>query len=267
MGSACSHAEQKEIHAKDIIKLLEKGKNVEIANKIILDDVDFTLANHLQMFSNSQIQNVINGNIFFSNCIFMGKITTNGSKDNFSIMTKFNENLIFQNCDFRGDVDFSNAVVMGSINFNKAKFRKTTSFNNMMVYAKDAYFSEIEAENSVSMIYACFNGNLYVMDGQFQSDLSLQNITVNGKLMASGLQCTAAAEFDMMSIRGRAIFNYAKFDKQASFIQSRFFDDADFVGTTFTENANLENTYFFGKLNMGDKEYPCDRTMERIMKN
>lgn len=265
MVSACTHAEQKEMHAKDIIKLLEKGKNVEIANKIILDDLDFTLGNHLQMLSNSQIQNVINSNVFFSNCVFMGKITTNGTKDNFPIATKFSENLIFHNCDFRGDVDFSNAVVLGAINFNKAKFRKNTSFNNLMAFSKDAYFSEIEAEGSVSMIYASFNGNLFLMDGQFQSDLSLQNITIQGKLMASGLQCTSAAEFDMMSIRGRAIFNYTNFNKQASFIQSRFFDDADFVGTTFSENANLENTYFFGKLNMGDKEYPCDRTMEQLL--
>lgn len=267
LASACSHAEQKEIYAKDIVKLLEKGKNVEIANKIIMDDLDFTKGNHFQMLSNSQIQNVISSNIFFSNCVFMGNITTNGSKDNFPIATKFNENLVFQNCDFRGEVDFSNSVVMGSTNFNKAKLRKTSSFNNMTINSKDAYFSEIEAEGSVSMIYTFFAGNLFLMDGQFQSDLSLQNITINGKLMANGLQCSAAAEFDMMSIRGRAIFNYSQFSKQASFIQSRFYDDVDFVETTFTENANLENTYFFGTLNMGDKKYPCKQTMEEIIKN
>ncbi|MCQ2959861.1 MAG: pentapeptide repeat-containing protein [Bacteroidales bacterium] len=262
--SSCSHAEQKEIKASEFMKDLRKGKSVSIANKIIIDDVDFTSIENLQLLSNSQLQNVVEGNIFFSNCVFMGNITSNGMKDNFPIQTKFCNNLIFTNCDFRGDVNFENAVVQGNVNFNKAKFRKNASFNNFSVWSKDSYFSEIESEGDLYMIYASFYGNLYMMDGNFQKNISMQNAVVNGKFMANGWQCLQSAEFDMISVRGRAIFNYSNFGKEASFIQARFFDDVDFVGTTHENSVNFEGAYFYGKLNLGDVVYPSSRTIEEL---
>lgn len=263
--SSCSHAEQREIKSSDFMKDLKSGKSITVVNKIILDNVDFTSTENYQILG-TQLQNVIEGNISFVNCVFMSDVTALGKKDNASVSTIFNNNLQFVNCDFRGTVTFDNAVVMGTTNFNKAKFLKPASFNNMTIWAKDSYFSEIEAEDNVSFIYSSFYGNLYIMDGKFKGDFSLQNALVNGKLLANGLQCSKAAEFDMSSIRGRAIFNYSTFEKQASFIQARFFDDADFVETNFSESANLEGTYFFGKLNMGDKFYPCNREMKDLMK-
>ena len=266
--SSCSHAEQKEIYAKDIIKQLTKGKDVMIYNKIIMDDLDFTAVKNEQPLRTGQLQNVITGNVFFHSCVFMGNVTTNNrvSTGNQPSQTKFNENIIFQLCDFRGEADFENAIVMGSADFSQSAFRKKANFNNFVVLGKDTYFSEIEAEDSFSMIYASFGGNFYIMDGKFQKDFSLQNATINGKLLANGLLCSANAEFDMISVHGRAIFNYSQVEKQASFIQSRFFDDADFIGIKFAEST-YENAYFYGLLRFDDKEYPCPRKYEELLKN
>ena len=264
--SSCSHAEQKEIYAKDIIKQLAKGKNVTITNKIIMDDLDFTTVDNPQPLNSTLIQNVVKGNVFFVNCVFMGKVTACDDTKKIPIYTKFNENLVFQQCDFRGDCDFQMVIVMGTSSFAQSKFRKKANFDNFVVLGKDTYFSEIEAEDSFSMNYASFVGNFFIMDGKFQKDLSLQNATINGKLLANGLQCSANAEFDMISVHGRAIFNYSQVEKQASFIQSRFFDDADFIGIKFAESI-YENAYFYGLLRFDDKEYPCPRKYEELLKN
>lgn len=263
--SSCSQAEQKEIYSKDIVKQLQKGKDVRIIGKIIMDDFDFTAIEKYQLVSTNQIQNVVSGNVFFCNCVFMGNVTACNNLQKVPVHTRFEQNLVFQNCDFRGEVSFKNAIVMGTANFDKAKFRKNTDFSNICVWARDSYFSEIEAEGPVAMYYASFFGNLYLMDGQFQDVLSLQNVTVNGKLMANGLKCSSNAEFDMASIRGRANFNYSTFEKSASFIQSRFYDDAEFINTNINDSANFENTYFFGKLNFGDKEIPCSRIYKDLI--
>jgi len=267
--SSCSHAEQKEIYAKDIIKQLTKGKDVMIYNKIIMDDLDFTAVKNEQPLRTGQLQNVITGNVFFHSCVFMGNVTTNNKvgTGNQPTQTKFNENVIFQLCDFRGEADFENAIVMGSADFLQSAFRKKANFNNFVVLGKDTYFSEIEAEDSFTMIYASFGGNFYIMDGKFQKDFCLQNAMINGKLLANGNTCSGNAEFDMMTVQGRAIFNYMQCEKQASFIQSRFFDDAEFVGTNFADSANYESAYFYGKLLLGDKEIPCPRKYEELIKN
>lgn len=263
--SACSQAaDTKEIHASSFMKDVKKGKNVEIANKIILDDVDFTSIEKYQLLNSSQLQNVVEGNICFINCIFMGKVTAVGEYKSVGVQTKFNNNLVFQSCDFRGDVVFDNAVVMGAADFEQAKFRKNASFNNMMVWAKDSYFSEIEAEGTVNMIYTSFNGNLYIRDAIFQKSVSFQGMTVQGLLAASSMKCSESTEFDMVTVGKRAMFNYSSFAQQPTFIQARFHDDAEFVGIEFQNlNEAFEKTCVYGKLQIGETIYPSFGNVER----
>lgn len=264
--SSCTQAqEKKEIHASDFLKDVKKGKAVSVANKIILDDVNFFVSEkNLQLAGSNRLENVVDGNIFFVNCIFMGNVSAVGEYKSVGVQTKFNNNLIFQNCDFRGDVVFDNAVVMGTADFQQAKFRKNASFNNMMIWAKDSYFSEIEAEGTVNFIYATFNGNLYMRDAVFQKPVSFQGVTVQGQFAASGMNCLQSAEFDMITVGQRAIFNYSTFAKQPTFIQARFHDDAEFVGDTL-QNVNevFENTYVAGKLLIGESVAPARLKVEQ----
>lgn len=265
--SSCTHADQKEIYASDIIKLMHKHKHVEIANKIILDDLDFTKHENLCMLNSNTVQNVIEENVFFYNCVFMGAVKATGTHMKANVHTKFCNNLIFQNCDFRGAVDFSNAVVMGQLNMSQSKFHKSATFDHITVWSKNSYMSEIESDSSFTMIFSSFQGTLYMMDAIFHDFFTMQGASVQGKLLSNGIHCSKVAEYDMLSVQGRSVFNYAKFEKQPTFIQARFHDDVEFIGAEFKESANLENTCFYGKLNMGDKEYPCPREMSTIIKN
>lgn len=264
--SSCSQAaEKKEIKASEFLKDVKKGKAITVVNKIILDDVNFFVSEKdLQFVGSNRLENVVEGNISFLNCIFMGNVSAVGEYKSVAVQTKFCNNLVFQNCDFRGDVVFDNAVVTGTVDFQQSKFRKNVSFNNMIVWAKDSYFSEIEAEGTMNMIYTTFNGNLYMRDAVFQDAVSFQGMCVQGQFAASGMKCSKSAEFDMLMVGQRAIFNYSSFAQQPTFIQARFHDDAEFEGDTLPNlNEIFEKAYVYGKLQVGETVYPSSGNVEQ----
>ena len=244
MVFSCKGADRKEINASEVIKLLKSGKDVQLVDRIIMDDLDFTVDGEPFALNVNLLQNETTSNIFFSNCIFIGKVTSNGKKGAATIQSRFQKNLIFLSCDFRGDVDFGESVVFGMVNFSKSIFRENANFNNMSVWSKDSYFSEIKAEKTFSMIYASFLGNLYFMDAKFGQNASFQETSVKGSLSFNNAVFEERAGFDLMEIGGSAFFNYAVFEKNANFSFSRFFNTTNFVKTTFKEKGNFEKAYF-----------------------
>ena len=240
---SCTSAEKKELKSSDIIKLIKKGKPVQIVGKIILDDLDFTQANEPFVVDASTVQTEITSNIFFSNCVFMGKVTSNSSKGKINLQSVFKNNLIFSSCDFRGEVNFRNAVVFGKTDFSQSTFRKQANFNNISVWSKGSYFDNIAAEQNFTMIYASFLGNLSFLDAEFQTKSSFQEIKVNGNLSFINVIFADNVDFALMEA-GRTMFNYAVFEKNASFGNARFLSSAEFINAAFRGNTNFENAYF-----------------------
>ncbi len=241
---SCSGNEKKEIKASEILKLLKKGEAVQIVDKIILDDLDFVSAKEPFLMSNNTLQTEITSNIFFSNCVFMGKVTTNGQKEKFGITSVFKNNVSFVGCDFRGEVNFENAVIFGSVNFSKSIFRKNTSFNGIAIWSKDSYFSEVKAEDDFSMIYSSVLGNLYFINARFDKNASFQEISVKGKLSFNNATFQQSAGLDLIEVYERAFFNYVTFEKEANFSNSKFFQTAEFVNAKFNAKGNFEKTFF-----------------------
>ena len=241
---SCSAASNKEMKASEIVRLLQKGKDVQIVDRIIWDDLDFSASKNLKVFSLNQLQANVEGNVFFSNCVFMGKVTSNGKKEALSVCTRFKSNLIFHECDFRGEVDFSGANVFGMVNFSKSVFRENANFDQIAVWSKDSYFSEMKAEKDFSMIYAAIKGNLYFLNAGFDGGASFQEINVDGKLSFNNSVFKNSAGFDLMSVHGAAFFNYIVFEKGADFSFSRFLSVADFVNANFGEKGVFEKTFF-----------------------
>jgi len=244
MVFSCRGADKKEINSSEIIKLLKSGKDIQLVDRIIMDDLDFTVSSDGYALNVHSLQNEINSNIFFADCIFIGKVTTNGKKGPSPVQSRFNKNLIFLHCDFRGDVDFSQSVVFGIVNFSKSSFREYADFNNLTIWSKDSYFSEIKAEKTFSMIYASFLGNLYFIDAKFNQNANFQETSVKGKLSFNNAVFGGRAGLDLMEIGGGAFFNYAVFEKNANLSFSRFLHTADFIKTTFKEKGNLEKAHF-----------------------
>ena len=248
----CHGADKKEMKASEIIKLVKKGKPVQLVNKIILDDLDFTADNKPFVLNANMLRSEIQSNIYFDGCVFLGRVTSNGKQGKTPVQSCFRNNLTFVGCDFRGEVDFDGAVVFGTVNFGRSTFRENASFNNMAVWTKDSYFSEMKAEKDFLMVYATFSGNLFFPDAAFEGNASFQETSVKGKLVFNNCAFAGRAGFDLIEVNGSAFFNYARFEKRADFSSSRFMFTADFVQTAFGNEANFEKASFMNKVNFED---------------
>ena len=246
---SCAAADKKEMKASEIIALAKKGKPVQVAGKIIIGDLDFTAVGKPFVVTANLIRCDIPSNIFFEQCVFMGKVTSNGKHGELPVQTCFRNNLVFTGCDFRGETDFDGAVVFGMVNFSRSVFRGNVNFNNMAVWAKDSYFTGINAEKKFSMIYASFAGNLNFFDAAFHGYATFQEISAKGKLMFNNSSFEERAGFDMMEVYGYAFFNYAKFKKAVDFSWARFMGAVEFVNVTIEEQANFEKTTFLNAVN------------------
>ncbi|MDR2084392.1 MAG: hypothetical protein LBP67_05300 [Bacteroidales bacterium] len=242
--TSCTANEKKEITASEIIKLIKKEKHIHIAEKIIIDDLNFTDVNQEFIVNGSMLQNEINSNILFVNCVFMGKVSTKSKKANLPVNSVFKNNLAFLDCDFRGDIDFSNTIVFGMLNFSQSKFREKAIFDNLSIWAKDSYFNEIKVEKTFSMIYASFHGNLYMTNSEFKGKFTMQETYVNGKLSLNNCIFFENANFDLISINKNAFFNYVTFNKTSNFSFSYFMQSTEFINTTFNEKGLFEKTFF-----------------------
>jgi len=237
----CSAAvERTEMNASEVITLIKSGKHVDLSDKIIFDDLDFTLAAEPFTITGSALQSEILVNIHFHNCIFLGKVTSN----NAAVQTSFKNNLTFSGCDFRGEVNFDNAVVFGMVNFSGSIFRENASFNNLAAWSKDSRFNEMKAEKRFTMIYSTFLGNLNFFGTEFSSVTSFQETTVMGNLTFNNARFSQRAGFDLMAVYSSAFFNYAEFAAAANFSRARFLHTVEFANATFAVPANFEKTSF-----------------------
>ena len=246
---SCVRAEQKEMKASEILSLVKKEKSVHVVDKIIIGEVDFTEGCEPFILSVNMLQCDIMSNIFFENCVFMDKVTSNGKHGKTPVQSRFMRNLLFNGCDFRGEVDFSDATVFGMVSFGRTVFREKANFNNIAVWSKDSYFSEMKAEKTFSMVYSYFAGNLNFLDAAFDGNASFQEITVTGKLSFKNSVFKDRAGFDMMTVSGNASFNYARFEKTANFSWARFMGAAEFVNANFETQPRFEKTLFLNKAN------------------
>jgi hypothetical protein len=241
--SECSASEKKEIKASSILEQIKKGNHIHFNDKIIVDDLNFSDSAEPFIFSTSALQTEIKSNIFFSNCIFLGKVTANEKKSNIPVRCKFNNNLIFFNFDFRDEVNFNGAIVFG-MNFSKSTFREKTDFNNIAVWAKDSYFQEINAEKEFTLINALIFGNLYFQNSVFKGKTSFQSASVKGTLMFNYCTFEENAGLDLMETGGDAFFNHVQFAKWTNFSWSRFMNTTNFANAIFENKATFEKTIF-----------------------
>jgi predicted transcriptional regulator with HTH domain len=201
------------VKASDIIKRLEQGESVEMKDVVVEGVLDFSSVGKLSPVGTGAFEARVKANVFCLRCVFKEKVVAQKS----NIRTRFDGNVVFLESEFQKDVDFSNAVIYGTVNFTKSAFKENAIFNHIAVWSKDSYFSEITANKKFSLDASSFQGNLSFFNSKFLSNFSLQEVFVLGILQSSNADFGGKTDFAMLKIVNRAIFHYAKFKSEPDF--------------------------------------------------
>ncbi len=251
-------ATMKEYQAKDIVKLINKGKTILFVNAIIKDDLDFSAINDMEMASPTCFIAHVPSTIYFQSCVFLGEVKGYGSKPinqkSIPVKTRFARNVQFMDCDFRKGVDFSEAVFDEGVHFNKSVFRKEALFNNILSIGQKNQWWEIEADSTFMMCGAIFRGDLNMMDANFKQDASLQGINVND-LQISNLHSAGGFDLSTSTFNGYFISNYATCEEMISLSFCKFGGRTDIVGSTFEKGCEMERSLFYGEVNLSQSKF------------
>jgi len=201
------------VKAPDIIKKLEKGESVELKDAVVEGVLDFSSLGTLSQVGPSMFEAKVKANFFCLRCLFKEKVVAQKS----NAYTRFDGNVVFLESEFLKQVNFSNAVIYGTVNFSKSVFKDDAVFSLMSVWAKDSYFSEIKASKKFALDASSFHGNLSFFDAQFLGNCSLQEVFVLGILQSSNAVFDGKTDFAMLKTGSRAIFRYAKFKYEPNF--------------------------------------------------
>ncbi len=261
LAFSCTNAQEKEgesvvkeYSAKEIIKIINKGKEVIISNAIIKDDLIFSEVEDTDFTSLAGFTANVNVNIFFQGCVFMGDVKSVGKKKvkekKINVKTRFGKDVNFTDCDFRKNVDFSEAEFSHTVNFAKSIFRGHTQFNNIYCLGQQNQWWEIEADSTFLMCNSTFLGNVNMMDAKFQREFTLQGLSINN-LQISNIIVEEKFDFSLANVQGYLICNYGQFNGDAILSYGRFLGRADITNSHFHQDFEIKKSLFYGlvKLN------------------
>lgn len=237
------------IKAGQLIKTINKGKPILIKDMIIMDDLDFTLVTNHEIFSSSLETARTDVPVTFLNCIFMGKVITNGTESGRQVRVNFGRNLTFEACDFRQEVNFDNVIVDGEVNFTGATFREPARFNNVHFKGKNNWFTAVTSEKNFSMQEALINGSFDFFKAHANGKLSFQSTEFNGVARFSDLECNGTCDLSLVRFRDDALFTYSNFSDDFRMANAIILGRLDLNSCEFQTNAYLPESRFFGPVN------------------
>jgi len=200
------------VKAADIIKKLEKGESVEMKDAVVEGVLDFSSVGKLSPIGPAMLEARVKANFFCWRCVFKEKVTAQRT----NAYTRFDGNVVFLESEFQKDVDFTNAVIYGTVNFTKSTFKENAIFYQIAVWSKDSYFSEITANKKFALDASSFQGNLSFFGSKFLSSFSLQEVFVLGILQGSKTNFDGKTDFAKLKA-SRAIFRAVKFKYEPEF--------------------------------------------------
>lgn len=240
--------------AGEVINSINKGKAVLIKDKIITDELDFSKIKRHDVFSSSLEIARVEVPVTFLNCIFVGKVTTNGMQSQRQVNTQFGNSLTFEACDFRGDADFNNSTVDGMVNFTGAIFREKALFNNVSFKGRQTYFTAFTSEKLFSMQESQIEGAIDFFKAKITGKVSFQSSDFWEIARFSDLDCNGKSDFSLTNFRSDALFTYANFGDEFRMSNATVAGRLDLISVTFQNSAWLTNSVFSGKVNLTKTE-------------
>lgn len=247
--AASSDAVNNGIKSDQVIKTINKGKPLLIKDKIITDDLDFTRISNHEVFSSSLETAYTDAPVTFLNCIFMGKVTANGTETGRQVRVHFGRTLTFEACDFRQEVNFDNIIVDGEVNFTGAIFRQQARFNNITFNGRNNWFTAFSSEKYFSMQEAMIHGSVDFFKGVVNGKMSFQSTDIRGIARFSDLECLGSCDFSLVRFRDDALFTYSNFSGDFRMANALVYGRLDLNSCEFQANAYLSKTCFYGPVN------------------
>lgn len=264
LTTACGNAQGdgekklKEFNAKEIIKKINKGEKVVIANAIIKDDLILSDIDDADFTSAGLFTANINSPIYFQSCVFLGDVKAESTKKvgerNVPVISHFSKEVNFMDCDFRKAANFNESEFDRSVNFCKSVFRGPAEFNNMLCNGKQNQWWEIGADSTFMMCGTIFRGDVNMMDAKFKQGATFQNLTTN-KLQISNMECEGDFDFSNATVHGDMLFNYATIEKEATLSFGKYDSRLDILSTTFKGNCDMERSLFYGKVKLSESNF------------
>lgn len=235
---------QKRINAKDIIKDIKAGKNVEISNATIEGMLDFTYMEEKlkdlpkrkkRWWNNGEsndVKNKIETKVSFTNCTFKDDVLAyipDSDDSGYTFTADFEDDAIFENCtferkamfkysDFESNASFENTKFKDDSTFKYAKFKRSASFENT-VFENEATFKYAQFRNFISFEnstfqesatfkYAKFSDGVSLKNVQFEENLNIKYTSVKGKFNISGMKVAYDIDSKYTTINGRSFSKY-----------------------------------------------------------
>jgi len=240
------------VEASDLLKMLSKGKDIVMKEKIIKGDLNFTTLKELEHVESSKSISIsISSSIVFINCSFEGKLIGYNvkkidEKHTVVYLTRFKENITFVNCEFKDVVDLNEIIVDGSLEFNGSNFHKTASFEGAnfrgreiqfmeTTFKDDALFNRVKFENTADFMRTTFTGNAGFQAAEFK-----------GEVQFGVAKFQKYADFTNSEFSSGSFFQYAEIGR-GSFNGSIFRGRVDFSEIKFIGDIEMQRVTFYGK--------------------
>ncbi len=273
---------KKEIEASKLIKLLAEGKDIILADKIIIDDLDFTKATSGAEDLKGVFTHYINSSIVFKNCEFKGKIVSYHLEKQNLHRTFFQKNLTFIQCIFEQEVEIKQSTVQGICNFSESVFNKILSLETSIFYAgifldkvtvqgggrfqNVICFQDFSCMKSffyamTSFQRAVFKGNIMCVSTEFYESVDFGLTTMYHDFLFNYNILPAQVSFNYMNCRGkyeclntkfgnRVMFQHAILEKKVKWVDNKIENIVDFSETTFYQQPKIDTLELIQKKNI-----------------
>ena len=229
---------QKEVSAKTIFEMIDKGQNVNYQDITISGDLDLTELSNKKRIKNKgdyeEYKSYVEVPISFKNCTFKGDVIAyknledgknrkigNGNinwniGNGTTYTTDFEKNVVFENCTFIRKTEFKYSDFAEKSSFGGSKFAQEANFK-YADFKQVAVFAKCDFNESANFKYTTFKQDTDFYDARFNN---------------------------------YADFKYTNFSDRVTFKNSSFGNYADFKYAEFRDDANFDNTKFKSGIDM-----------------
>jgi hypothetical protein len=220
------------VQAKEILRMIERGEDVEIENRVIKGDLDLSELALKEVRVERNHDEINMGANEYAKCVV----------SSIKIKRCIIENFVnFSNAIFQKRVRFDDAIFHENVSFKGSKFYEEISFFNTQ-FDGHVDFDYAQSSHLFVFILVNFSGIVRISSAHFEGVAQFTRTAFEDNAIFIGSQFHADAIFGRSQFDGDAYFGSARFEGNANFSNVRFGKYLDFTAAKFEKNLNLSGS-------------------------